>query len=184
MSTTKRLDRADIERRINEMFDALEGCPAEGLTEAQEQMDKIARRMRAAIDAQDRLDAAAPALLEVVREYLGGHDSTGPCECRTCETARAAIVLAGGLPPPGARCCGDLAAPPPADEPELNPFEGRTDEALLRALRLIREIGLLFLDRFYAKVGLAAEHERHAAAEISRIALIAGRAVDRATNAE
>ena len=40
------------------------------------------------------------ALLVALCEYLGAHDSTGPCKCKTCERARAAIALVEGKDKP------------------------------------------------------------------------------------
>ena len=147
MSTkTKRLDRADIERRINEMFNALEGTAPEDLNETQEHADAIARRMRAAVDAQDRLDLAAPALLAACKRMAWVFGSMLPGSDIAVSTAGArvelkqAIALAelpvGPMPPPPQLRGYDLAAPPPAPEPEPepNPFEGHTAQMLLVCL--------------------------------------------------
>ena len=184
MSTkTKRLDRADIERRINEMFDALEGTAPEDLNETQEHADDIARRMRARVDSQDRLDLAAPALLAACKRMVWVFGSMLPGMDIAVSTAGArmeldqAIALAelpvGPMPPPPQLRGYDLAAPPPAPEPEPNPFEGHTAEPLLRALRQIRAIG----EACRAAEAAGLDPSRPPEEEIQRLAGLADKAL-------
>lgn len=44
--------------------------------------------------ANARLIAAAPELLDALKEYLRSHNACGHCNCRTCDAARAVLTKA------------------------------------------------------------------------------------------
>jgi hypothetical protein len=64
MST--RLNRENVERQLAEMWDAVATC-GDQTGKAAEDARRVERDLRAGLAAQDRLDEAAPAMLEALR---------------------------------------------------------------------------------------------------------------------
>lgn len=117
-----RLTPEGVESSIREMWDAIAAIPSDpDFDEVHSEASAIERRLRARLAAQDRLDAAAPALLAAAQRLITdqgrcGANPLNPCwdarptdvvgqhwggpgipACAYC-TARAAIALAGEQP--------------------------------------------------------------------------------------
>jgi len=105
-----RLDRANVERQIHEMWDALAGTPQdETAFDAVSQAQKIEANLRDRLAAQDRLDEAARDLLLAAKlaeavlartEAVGNLHATRAFEDdrRALAALRQAIAKAGEQP--------------------------------------------------------------------------------------
>lgn len=79
IAMSARLDHANSERSISEMWGALAEAPQdEHYDAAYAQCAAAETQLRAALAAQDRLDAAAPELLAVCRKLLDDFDYAEP----------------------------------------------------------------------------------------------------------
>ena len=93
-----RLTRQGVEDSIAEMYSALAALPADPNDTADvfDQAAEIEKRLRARLDAQERLDQAAPELLSACRLLV---DNWGAVEASgIVARARQAIEAAGDQP--------------------------------------------------------------------------------------
>lgn len=94
---SERLNREAVERQIREMWDALidqTGADAEAyldLDQAKEAARQCEQRLRERLDTQDRLDAAAPELLNALELALA------TLERLHCQHAPACMCINGTL---------------------------------------------------------------------------------------
>ncbi len=95
-----RLNRADVERGISEMWAAMSNTPSalrdEGYDEAVADCYATEARLRRELDAQDRLDAAAPELLAACKAFVEAWEKSHQLEKTDVALgmARAAIAHA------------------------------------------------------------------------------------------
>lgn len=99
-----RLSHADVEKRIREMWEALEGLEPPEAAPAWDQAKVVERDLRSKLAAQDRLDAAGPKMLEALKALYAISFRLSGCSRRPCagceenerarSLARAAIDLA------------------------------------------------------------------------------------------
>lgn len=99
-SKPNRLTREGVENAIAEMYTALAALPADPNDTADvfDEAAEVEKQLRARLDAQDRLDQAAPELLALARR-LWEHNqkwNTLPEDLR--EELAAVLLLAGAQP--------------------------------------------------------------------------------------
>lgn len=97
---TNRLTREGVEASLAEMYSALAALPADPNDTADvfDEAAEVEKRLRARLEAQDRLDQAAPELLRVLRLVWANNQNWNTLPEDLKNEIAAALVTAGEQP--------------------------------------------------------------------------------------